>query len=158
MSTNKADKNKGGRPITEGQTDEAMLSLLYAYKKEIGDKKITYKDLQTKTGISYNKWRDREIVKKKIDELNKIDLGLEDIDLLKYEVELLPQLGDFVREHYNEKKRVLEAVDKYEDFVIGMYSRLIENTKCKRNNTELQEQVIFLKNHNMDLQAQVSHY
>jgi hypothetical protein len=127
------NKNKGGRPKT--WSDDYLKEKLLDFKKKVGNKKFTYTDLEKEYGIKRHIWRDRAEVKALFVKYNEVDIGLDGLDILKYDIELLPNLDEIINETSASRRQ--KAISQYSDFVNGLYNRCVEYHKYKKQSEEM---------------------
>lgn len=143
----KLKSNKGGRPLTI--SNKELLKLLLDFRKKYGKQKITYSLLEKETNIPRHIWRDRKDIKEKIEKFNSIDLGLNSVELLQYNLELLPNWENIIEENFDNKFALTKAANEYDDFVKELYKRVVENSKAKLTIKELEKE---LEKKNNDIQ------
>jgi len=125
---NPQDKNKGGRPRT--YSDDDLKEKLLEFKKKVGNKRFTFTDLEREYSIKRHIWRDREDVKALFNKYNEVNIGLDGLDILKYDIELLPNLDEIINEKAASRRQ--KVISQYTDFVNGLYIRCVEYHQYKK--------------------------
>lgn len=134
------NKNKGGRP--KSWSDDYLKEKLLDFKKKVGNKKITYTDLEKEYGIKRHIWRDRAEVKALFVKYNEVDIGLDGLDILKYDIEMLPNLDEIINETSASRRQ--KVISQYGDFVNGLYNRCVEYHKYKKQAEEIASEKLAL--------------
>lgn len=150
--------NKGGRPIVAERSTERLKELVIQYKDKIGNGKITFSNLEREFGISRHIWRDRKEVKELIKKLNQVDLGIDNINLTEYSIELLPNIDDLILNYKHDSNRLAQALEQYDDFVKGLIERCLSYSNFKKKYEEAIIQLDEQEQKINNLKIEVEHY
>lgn len=149
---------KVGRPIVDERSTEKLIKYVIQYKDKYPNKIIKYSHLEKEYGIKRHIWRDRKAVKDKIEELNEVDLGIDNIDLLKYNIELLPDPEEIISRCKGDSKKLSKALEEYDEFVKDLFEKSCEYSQYKFMYDEALVKIADLKEKNKSLQVEVENY
>ena len=147
-----------GRPIPDERSTEKLIKYIIQYKEKYPNKTIKFSGLEKEFGIKRHIWRDRKEVKDKIEELNEVDLGIDNIDLLKYEIELLPDIEEIISRCKGDSKKLSKTLEEYDEFVKNLFQKSCEYSRYKFMYEEALVNISELKEKNRSLQIEVENY
>ncbi len=152
------NKNEGGRPLKYLNNKE-LKELLIQYKREIGNRKISKSDLEKKYKIPRNIWTERKEIKELIEKYNQIDLGLDNLNILEYDIELLSDLEQLASDcGYGANERFMKGIRQHSDFEKGLISRCREYFKFSKKYSELEQKYAALEEINKTLREERDFY
>lgn len=149
---------KVGRPVPDGRSTEKLIAYVIEYKKKYDKKNITFSGLEKEYGIKRHIWRDRKEVKAKIEQLNEVDLGIDNINLLRYNIELLPNVEIIISRYGNNYKKIVQVLQEYDEFVKGLFERSCEYAQYKLKYDEALVRNADLENEVKSLQIECEYY
>lgn len=147
-----------GRPIVNERSTNKLIKYVIQYKEKYPNKVIKYSHLENEYGIKRHIWRDRKAVKAKIKELNEVDLGIDNIDLLKYNIELLPDVEEIISKCKDDSKKLSKVLEEYDEFVKDLFEKSCEYSKYKSMYDEALVKIADLNDKNKSLQIEAENY
>jgi hypothetical protein len=150
--------HKGGRPKLETHSYENLLKLLLDYRQNNPDIKVKLKDLERQTGVKAHIWRDNSKIREHIEEMNKIDLGLDYVNLEQYRIATLPSIEEIVEANYNNRSGLIKALQSYDDFMKKLYEIAFKKYNEEKCLQELKQELENARTENNLLRDEAEYY
>ena len=130
---------KPGRPPKHA--DSHLISLIEKYQLKHPEKKITLKDLERETGVSYNIWKQNKNIRFIINEINSPPIFTSD-NGLRY---TLPNAKQLVNTHYSNKTKLINAIHSSFEVINDLYDYANIGFQATKRENELKQRIVELE-------------